>query len=170
MSTLSRANRSVPRSAPCHPNPSPLSPSVAGGLSCARSSLAAVCGMSATPSFSAEEIRRREQTLLRCFDCCDTNGDGLIDSKELEAVARAFTQANTQQSAQPSNSSTAAQQAASAGMNVDQVRPAAAAHSSHAGTVHYLPATAAHCCRAVCCVPLRPSAGLSVACLLVAAW
>ena len=90
-------------------------------------------GMSATPSFSAEEIKRREQTLLRCFDCCDTNGDGLIDARELEAVARAFTSANTA-TTQPSSSNTAAaaaaahssstmteQQAASVGMNVDQV-------------------------------------------------
>lgn len=92
-----------------------------------------------TPSFSAEEIRRREQTLLRCFDCCDTNNDGVIDAKELEAVARAFTSANTNTqpqigTGQPGhtggtngsgnggNSNTAAQQAASAGMNVDQVR------------------------------------------------
>lgn len=88
--------------------------------------------MSATPSFSAEEIKRREQTLLRCFDCCDTNGDGVIDARELEAVARAFTSANTNTAAGATNtantaaastsSNTAAQQAASAGMNVDQVR------------------------------------------------
>ena len=32
--------------------------------------------------------------LLRCFQCCDANGDGEIDGRELEAVARAFTQAN----------------------------------------------------------------------------
>ena len=96
--------------------------------------------MSATPSFSAEEIRRREQTLLRCFDCCDTNGDGVIDARELEAVARAFTSANTSNSNSNSNSNTqgsahssgaaaaavesstaSTQQAGSAGMNVDQV-------------------------------------------------
>ena len=94
--------------------------------------------MSGTPSFSAEEIARREQTLLHCFDCCDTNGDGVIDARELEAVARAFTSANTTtQNNKPAaassstSSSTAAQQAASAGMNVDQVR-----HTAHHTLAH----------------------------------
>jgi Ca2+-binding EF-hand superfamily protein len=65
---------------------------------------------SPSPSFTADEIRHRESVLLQCFQCCDANADGVIDAKELEAVARAFT----------SSSSTSSSASGSTGMSVEQ--------------------------------------------------
>ena len=128
----------LPSSARCHSLPHhalarvslPRRP-VCSSLSC-RSSLSM---STSSPSFSADEVRHRESVLLRCFQCCDCNCDGVIDGKELEAVARAFTLTNSHShhpAANAANSSAAANGSAapstststshssSTGMNVDQ--------------------------------------------------
>ena len=66
---------------------------------------------SPAPSFTADEVRHRESVLLQCFQCCDANADGVIDAKELEAVARAFTSSSSLQSSSSSGST---------GMSVEQ--------------------------------------------------
>jgi len=49
--------------------------------------------MSASPTFTEEEIRTRVALLSKCFHEFDVNGDGLIDATELMIVAKAFSPA-----------------------------------------------------------------------------
>ncbi len=46
--------------------------------------------LSSKPVFTKSEIQHREQLLTECFRACDIDGNGLIDGRELEMVARCF--------------------------------------------------------------------------------
>lgn len=46
--------------------------------------------MASRPKFSDAEKKHREELLIKCFNACDADFDGVLNSNDLERLARSF--------------------------------------------------------------------------------